>query len=198
MLLLSPAPFFRRLGLSPRYGLVIFFAVISQFVGYLATFGYQAFFSMMSPALMGALFQKINLEDVIGGMFTPVFFGIMIVLLPIFSVMGVIFSTALSHFFLWIFKGANNGINATFHAVCYSQGAQVAMIIPLFGGLIASVWQIVLLIIGLKELQGISVGKSIAVVLLPMCICCTAIVGLILLAAAIVVPLIMKEFAAMF
>src|SRR3989338_6413182 len=67
-------------------------------------------------------------------------------------------------------------MKGTYEAVCYSQAAQLLAVIPLLGSIVAPIWQIILLIIGLKEVHHISTGKSVLTVLIPFIVgCCLAL-----------------------
>lgn len=190
--LFHPALFFRGLEISPRYMPVVTFSVIAQTVGYLFSMAYQIGFSLLQPALFGAIFQQIKAEDLLGGMITPIVLGGFLVVMPIIALISIIFSTALYHFVLWILRGTTNRIEGTLNAVCYASAAQLFMIVPLLGGMVAGVWQMVLVIIGLREIHGIPTWKALLAVLLPMLVCCLAVVGLVGIGAAILVPLIFK------
>jgi len=59
--------------------------------------------------------------------------------------------------------------------VLYSQTAQVAQVIPLFGDLIATLWGLILCIIGVAAAHRTTTGKAAAAVLLPIVLCCVCI-----------------------
>lgn len=190
--LFSPVVFFNRLKVSQKFFPVVIFGVAAQFLGYLATFLYQITFSVMKPALLAFVFKNLKLEDLLEGLFTPLFVGGVLLLMPLISLVGIIFSTALNHFILWVLKGTTKGIEGTLHVVCYSMASQVFLIVPLFGGIVAAVWQIILVIIGLKEVHGAPYWKTVLTVFLPMILCCLAIVG-IGLVAAIMIPAFLHQ-----
>lgn len=193
--LIHPVTFFRSHQSGKQFLPVIIYAIVAQTVGYLATFLYQTVFAWIQPAFFGVLLQSIRLEDVIGGIATPFFFGVFLLFMPVLAFIGIVFSTALNHFILWILKGTRHGIEATLHAVCFSMTANVCLIIPIFGGIIAGVWQLVLLIIGLKELHDIPYWKSVLTVLIPIAFCC-CLAGVLVffgIGAAILIPAFLKE-----
>lgn len=190
-IIVSPVPFFRRLKVSDRLFPVVAYAVIVQTVGALIVVGYQTLFIFLKPAILGALFQSIRPEDIASGLAVPLIFGAVVLLTPVLSFIGIFLSAAINHFFLWILKGTKNGFNATLHAVSYSATAQLFVIIPIFGGL-AGIYQMILLIIGLKELHDCPWWKSVLTVLIPVIVCCLGFVFLIGLLAAILIPLILK------
>lgn len=193
LVLFHPVLFFRGLEISPRFMPVVTFSVIAQTVGYLFSMAYQIGFSLLQPALFGALFQKIRTEDILGGFFTPIVLGGFLLLMPLFALVGIIFSTALYHFVLWILRGANNRIEGTLNAVCYASAAQLFLIVPLFGGMAAGIWQMVVVIIGLREIHGIPTWKAVLSVLLPILVCCLAVLALVGLGLSLIIPLIFNK-----
>jgi hypothetical protein len=96
----------------------------------------------------------------------------MIIVAPIFIVIGVFIGAAILHLMLMIVGGANSGFEATVRVVCYAQTAQLAGIIPFCGGLISLVWAIILYVIGLARAHRTTQGKAVLAVLLPVVLCC--------------------------
>ncbi len=96
----------------------------------------------------------------------------MIVIAPIFVILGVFIASAILHLMLMIVGAANNGFEATVRIVCYSQTAQLANIIPLCGGVVALIWGIILYIVGIAAGHETTHGKAVLAVLLPVVLCC--------------------------
>jgi hypothetical protein len=79
-----------------------------------------------------------------------------------------------------IVGGARKPFETTFRVVCFSSGSTYLLsIIPICGGMVACVWNIVLQCIGLARAHETDTGKAVIAVLLPIIVCCG---GLILLA----------------
>lgn len=190
-IVVSPVLFFKHLKVSDRLFPVAVYTVIAQTVGALVLVGYQALFVFLEPAIFGALFQSIRVGDFASGLVIPLVLGAIVLLVPIFSLIGVFVSAAINHFFLWILKGTKNGFNATLQAVSYAATAQLFVIIPIVGGL-AGIYQMILLAIGLKELHDCPWWKSILTVLIPVIVCCLGFVFFIGVLLAVLVPLILK------
>ncbi len=70
------------------------------------------------------------------------------------------------HLGLLLVRGANEGYQATFRVVSYSSVPSLFNAVPIVGS-IASLWSIVLTVIGLREIHKTSTEKSVAAVLLP-------------------------------
>ncbi|MDX1643938.1 MAG: YIP1 family protein [Thermoanaerobaculia bacterium] len=103
-----------------------------------------------------------------------------VVVVPIVTVIGVFIGSAILHLMLLLVGGTESstaGFEGSLRVVCYSGVGQLGRIVPVLGGLIATVWTVVLLVIGLTRLHGTSEGKAIAAVLLPLVICCLCVMG---------------------
>jgi hypothetical protein len=102
----------------------------------------------------------------------------MIVLAPIFVIMGVFLQAAILHLMLMLVGGASRGFEATTRVCSYAQAAQLAQIIPFCGGLLSAVWSVILLIVGLSTAHGITRGKAAVAVILPVVLCCAFMVAM--------------------
>jgi hypothetical protein len=110
----------------------------------------------------------------------------MIILSPIFTLIKMFLVAGVLHVVLLMFQAGGRGFGATLTVVAYSQGVFLVAAVPQCGGLIAMIWQLVILIVGLAAVHRTTTGKSAAAVLLPgvLCICC-ACIGIFSMAAAI-------------
>ena len=97
---------------------------------------------------------------------------LMVVLAPLFVIIGVFIAAAILHLMLLMLGGADNGFEATVRVVCYVQTAQLAGIVPFCGGIIALVWTVILYVIGFSTAHRTSQGKALVAVLLPVVLCC--------------------------
>lgn len=101
-----------------------------------------------------------------------------IFVVPIMTLIWVFLGSAILHVMLMLvggLDGSDSGFEGTLRVVAYSSVAQLGQIIPGVGGMITTIWMIVLLVIGLTRLQGTSDGKAVAAVLLPSILCCVCI-----------------------
>ena len=96
-----------------------------------------------------------------------------IIIIPLFATLALFLQAGLNHLCLMILGSARRDFWTTFRAICYSSGPQLFHIVPLFGALVAPIWQIVLVVMGLKVSHDISYGKSALAVFLPTIICCS-------------------------
>jgi hypothetical protein len=145
-------------------------AVMSQLWSYLM------FDTMLGivRSLMGPQFEKIQpfmqrpggLQLVVGLLITP-----LVWLIVLFIWSGIV------HLTLTLLGGAARGFGATLRVMCYAQTSQVAVIFPLFGGLVSFVWRLVLEIIGLSQAHKTEPWKAALAIFLPLLLCCLCIIA---------------------
>jgi hypothetical protein len=98
---------------------------------------------------------------------------VIIILLPLFIVIGLFIGSAIVHLCLMIVGGANQSFETTFRVLAFSQGsAGPLQIIPLCGGLISGVWALVCNCIGLARAHETDTGRAVLAVFLPLIVCC--------------------------
>ena len=98
---------------------------------------------------------------------------------------GLFVCAAILHLFVLIFgaaRGSASGFEGSFRVVSYSAVSSLAQVIPLFGGLIAFVWWIVLAVKGIVRLHRTTTGRALAAVLVPIAL----VMGLVVLCAIVV------------
>lgn len=99
----------------------------------------------------------------------------LIVLVPVFIVIGLFIGAAIVYLCLMIVGGANKSFETTFRVLAFSQGSTGPLqVIPVCGGLIAFVWALVVDCIGLARAHETSTGRAVLAVLLPLIVCCGA------------------------
>jgi hypothetical protein len=97
----------------------------------------------------------------------------MIILLPLFIVIGLFIGSAIVHLCLMIVGGANQSFETTFRVLAFSHGSTGPLqIVPLCGGLISGVWAVVCTCIGLARAHETDTGRAVLAVFLPLIICC--------------------------
>lgn len=175
LLVTSPGEAFRRMPVTGGLGRPLFFAIA---VGWVSI----AFAVLWNVLLQGMWLPFMqSMEDVAGmGAMYGLTIGwglLMVVLAPLFVVIGVFIAAAVLHVMLLIVGGADGGFETTTRVVCYVQTAQLAGIIPFCGGIITLVWTVVLYVIGFAIAHRTTQGKALVAVLLPIVLCC--VVGMI-------------------
>lgn len=94
-----------------------------------------------SPILLGAVFM------------------LSVVLTPIWVVSAMLINTLLVHLCLWTVGAGREGLKGTFRVVAYSQVAKSLGVFPVVGGLAAFIWQLVIQVVGLREIHGVSSAR---------------------------------------
>ena len=98
---------------------------------------------------------------------------ILLILAPVFVVIGTFIGSAILHVCLMIVGGAKQSFETTFRVICFAEGsASPLLVIPFCGGLITGIWKIVLYCIGLARAHETDTGRAVIAVLLPLIICC--------------------------
>lgn len=110
-----------------------------------------------------------------------------LVLAPLFVIIGLFIWAGILHLCFMIvgaLSGSTAGFEGTFRVVGYSSVSQLAQVIPIVGGLVALVWNLVLVVSGAQRIHRTTQGKAIAGVLIPLVLCCGCVVLAIVFAGA--------------
>jgi hypothetical protein len=98
---------------------------------------------------------------------------VLLILTPLFVVIGMFIGSAILHVCLMIVGGAKQSFETTFRVICFVEGSvSPLLVVPFCGGLIAGIWKIVLYCIGLARAHETDTGRAVIAVLLPLIICC--------------------------
>lgn len=172
--LFSPTKFFSKVAKGEGYWSPFIYGIISGVIGFGVSLVYQWF-----------LFSQFIPPHIIA--FLPFSFLLTISLIgiPFMVAFSIVMGTAVTHLSLMIVGGNKRGFQATFRPISYSFCAHLFNIFPIVGSIIGSVYLLVLFIIGVREGHDITTGKAALAVLLP------AIVMLILVVLAILIPFFM-------
>jgi hypothetical protein len=124
------------------------------------------------------------------GAFTHLFAGVgwifLLVLTPIFVVIGMFVASAILHVCLMIVGGAKQSFETTFRVICFAEGsASPLLVIPFCGGLISGIWKIVLYCIGLARAHETDTGRAVIAVLLPLIVCCGGLLLIVMMFGAL-------------
>lgn len=96
-----------------------------------------------------------------------------LIVLPIFIFIGSFVGAGIWHLSLMVLGGATKPYEATYRVYCYVGGSSALVsLVPCCGGFAAVIWKIVSGSIGLSRVHGISTGKAVAAILLPLLLCC--------------------------
>ena len=90
--------------------------------------------------------------------------------IPLAVILNMFFYSGVLHLMLLMVRGGEEGYQSTFRVVAYSQAALAWNVIPFMGGWIATVWKLVVQVIGLHEIHHTSYARVILAFLLPFLI----------------------------
>lgn len=113
--------------------------------------------------------------------------GAQAILAPIWALVWMFLVAGVVHVLLLVFQGARRGFAATLTVVAFSHGLYLISAVPQCGGVIAWVWQIVVVIAGLAAIHRTQLWKSATAVLAPVfvCCCCGSVSTIMMIAAAV-------------
>ena len=176
-LVLFDAPaFFKALPVTGGLGGPLFFALVVGYLGLAIQAGYEAIFRSLSGQMLGDFAGRAGgLERFVELMGSGLGLVLMLVLGPLFLLIGLFIGAGITHLFLMLLGGARNGFEATFRVSCFAQATALFAVLPFCGTPVQAVYQIVLMIIGLAEAHQTGKGTAAAAVLLPgllLCCCC--------------------------
>lgn len=176
-----PSDFFRRVRID-QPGTAIFFGVIAASVGNAVAAVYSYFSGAQVRAMIESMpeeqarFVRVYLESMTGPLTLA-----QVIASPLVVLLVIYISAGLLHLLLLLFRGAKRGFDATLTAVAYANGLGLLLAVPGCGFPLALTWGVVVLVIGLGEIQRCGAGKAAAAVLSPVllaCVCCCGVIGL--------------------
>jgi ribosomal protein L37AE/L43A len=166
--LFSPTLFFKRVAAGKGYWSPLVYAMICGIIGLgVAVLWQRLLFSRFFP---------IPRFTFIPYSFYLTFIAVAMPLMVVFS---ILFGSAITHLCLMIVGGSKKGFQATFRAISYSYSAHLFDIVPFIGSFVGSIYMFILTILGVREGHGITTGKAVLAVLLPVIVA----VGLAILIA---------------
>jgi hypothetical protein len=151
-------------------GSMLYVVILGSLSGYVGLM-FQLLLQSVGLTLGAAAKGEPAMVAAVGGM--AVFSVVAAIFIPIMVLVGSFVGAAVLHVFLWIVGGARRSFEATYAVAAYCGGSTGLLgLIPMCGGLIGAVWNIVVEVIGLREVHGTTTGKAVLAVLLPMIVCC--------------------------
>ena len=166
--LFHPVAFYRGTAPDRGAGAALLYAVLVGTLSIAVAFLWQRALGERISAEFGGRYL-----DSFGRM--PILAGIS-VFLPLGVALGTIVWAAVLHVSLAVLGGARGTFTATLKAVCYSSSATAFNVFPVCGAAIGAVWQVVVQVIGLRELHRTSTARAFWAWFLPfvVAICLTA------------------------
>jgi hypothetical protein len=88
-----------------------------------------------------------------------------LVLSPVITLISVYFTSAITQLWLWIVRAKKGTYSDTLACVCYTSAPSLLGVIPFVGGLVGGIWQLVLLVIGLRRVHETTIARAVLAVL---------------------------------
>jgi len=156
--LFSPTQFFKKVAEGRGYWAPLIYGVICGVIGScVAVFWQWLFASQLIP---------VHLLSMIP--FFTIFLIVFLIALPFMIAFSILVGSGITHLCLMIVGGNKKGFESTFRALSYACGGNLFGIIPIIGSSIGGIYSLVLTIFGVREGHGISTGKAVLAVLLPL------------------------------
>ena len=172
--LFSPEVFYKELnnagameenGISKPY----FYALLFTYINLVFSFFWEVIFFKIGFYKNYAVLPKIPLfftNKSFLDIYIIIGIAFLLLLLGILYTIFLILLTIIIHGFVMLL-GGKRGIKNTFRIIGYASGVGIFSIFPIFGYNISAAWFAALLIIGIKETNGLSTPRSISALLLP-------------------------------
>lgn len=175
--LTKPAETFQNMKREGGLGTPLLYNVILGSVGGIAGAIYQ---TMITFATESAAQAQGGLPSGMGAAAgAGVGVATMCILMPALIAIGSFVTSGIMHVSLMICGGAKRDFETTFRTYCYSSGsAGILQVVPICGALVAGIWGLVALCIGLSKTHEISTGRAVCAVLLPTALCCAIMIAL--------------------
>jgi len=174
--ILEPVSLFRDVAFGHGMPRPFIYAMIINYILFVVAIAYQAGFQILA--------MSMELGKCVGCNIFPVavsipfaIIGIVLLLVvgvPLITAFMILVRAGLYHLCLMILGAAKRDFQTTFRTVCYATSPQLFQVVPILGGIVAWIWQIVLDVIGLKVVHETTYGRSALAVFLPTIVCCGA------------------------
>lgn len=164
----DPEGFFR--GIARGRGLVP--ALVFGLLLTALSIAVESIYDLMSARFLAGMVQSMQSElpeflrgDIQANIRQTVLMrGVFILFYPLF----VFLASGLIHLMLRAFGSPRRDFAATFRVVNYASAVDVLMILPICGGIVVYVWELVMIVRGLSRLHGMGGIRVVAAVLFPM------------------------------
>lgn len=181
LFLKDPVQAYARAKDSGDYNSPLIYAIIMGTVGGVIGYLWSMLFNLGTLGMLGD--ESVPALGFLYGMG-----ALAIIFVPIQVVIGIFIWSGIVHVCLLITGGlpdSKGGFEGTLRSISYGYSTQPLQIVPILGAFIAGIWSIVLYVIGLKRMHGVSTGRAIAVIFLPIVLCCVIILGIAILAGGL-------------
>jgi len=174
--LFSPTKFFKKVAKGKGYWSPLIYGIITGIIGRFADFFW--FWLLVIPFLPPGIRNFLAVPYTVALIIT-------IFCMPLWVAFSIFLWSCVTHFCLSMVRGNKKGFEVTFRAISYSYSARLFHIVPFIGSTIGFVYRVVLAIIGVREAHGITTGRALIAILLPLIV----LVGIVMV---ILLPLYIR------
>ncbi len=167
-----PTEFFRKASPLGHFGSALLFAFLTGMASSLISLFWLYQF-------WGSFSEMEQFKELLGFELGRDFLRMLALFSPFIVIASIFFTAFVYHLSLLLTGSGKSGWEATFRAICYSYGPRLFDCIPWCGGLVAGVWQFVVMIIGWRELHDSSTGRVVLAAFLPFLVCCSLLLLLV-------------------
>ena len=183
--LFHPVRFFRGTAPDRGAGAALLYAVLVGTLSIAVAILWQSALGDRIPFERGGRFQ--NLFEHRGVL------ALVVVFVPAVVALVCIASAAVQHVTLAVLGGARGTYRTTLKAVCYSSSALAFNVFPLCGAVVGAIWQVVVQVIGVRELHRTSTARAFWSWFLPLVIA-TCVAGAVFFATLLGLVKILLEY----
>jgi hypothetical protein len=180
--LFRPVSFFRNAPLVGDYRSPVLYGLFWTLVGLTAGAAWKLLFYTYPTLVM--FFKGTEIQFSLQLSRTYMLATAALLLSPLFALIMVLVACTIYHVFIMVFTRQHAGFEATLRVVCYSTGTNVFHFLPLLGGLLGGLWQLILVTLGFKEVHRISFPFAVIVTLVPYTLLLTCWIAFIIWAVA--------------
>jgi hypothetical protein len=172
MVLTKPSEAFTTMKREGGLGEPLIYAIIGGWVG-----GVISFLFSLGLQSVGFFADRHNAFAAMAGM--GIGSVVIIILMPLFIVIGLFIVSAIVHLGLMIVGGANQPFETTFRVLAFTHGSTGPLqMVPICSGVVAFVWALVCDCIGLARAHETDTGRAVLAVFLPLIACCGGVLAL--------------------
>lgn len=137
-----------------------------------------AVIGLIAGSLASVVFQAIGVGTSLGRPFGESSLGLLslwatLIVVPVVATVSLFVFAGLFHVMLLLLNAAKHPFETTFRTYAYASGATALLgIIPICGGIIGAIWNVVATIIGIARTQETTTGTAAIAVLVPVTVCC--------------------------
>lgn len=163
--LLTPRKFFHMVPLTGDYRSPLLYGLFWTLVGMAGGIVWKVLLSIYPTAMVFLEGKPLTISIQLSQDYALV--TALLLLSPLLALVILFLTCWLYHVFVVVLTRQHAGFEATLRVICYSTGVSAFYFLPILGGLIGGIWQLILITIGLKEVHRFSFPLAICVVLVP-------------------------------